>query len=267
MLIRRVVRSAAIATALVCAGVICHGDESRAALGARRLAGFPNTMFWAWHRAEDLRGLDPQKAGVAFLAATWFLGADGPRIERRMQPLIVDQGTSLMAVVRIEAVTKPLPAYDDRQIRSMAAALADVVARSRAGGLQIDYDATASEHAFYRQLLQETRVALGERPLSMTALLSWCVADEPLLAAPVDEVVLMSFQLGIPGAASLKARAAAGELRSRRCGNAIGVSTDEPTPELEGDRRLYIFSPAAWTPAAARRALREVIAILESDLG
>jgi hypothetical protein len=258
MLIRRVVRQAAIAMAIVCAGVICHGDESRATVGARRLTGFPNTMFWAWHRAEDLRGLDPQKAGVAFLAATWFLGSGGPRIERRTQPLLVDPGTPLMAVVRIEAVAKPLPAYDDRQIRSMA----EVVANSRAGGLQIDYDATASEHRFYRHLLQETRLAIGDRPLSMTALVSWCEAAEdlPLLAAPVDEVVPMSFQLGIPGSASLKARAAAGELRSRRCGNAIGVSTDEPTPELERDRRLYIFSPTAWTPAAARRALREVAA-------
>ena len=260
MVIRRVVRPAVIAIALVCSGVVCHGDESRTAVSVLKLGAFPNTMLWAWHRPEDLRGLDRQKVGVAFLAATWFLGPDGPRIEPRVQPLLVDPGTQLMAVVRIEAVTRPLPAYDGRQIRSMAASLADVVARSRAGGLQIDYDATSSEHAFYRQLLQETRVALGERPLSMTALVSWCTADDPLLAAPVDEVVPMSFQLGVQGAASLKARAAARELRSRRCASAIGVSTDEPTPELEGDRRLYIFSPTAWTPAAARRAIREVAA-------
>jgi hypothetical protein len=260
MVLRSVVRSAAIACALVCSGVICHGDESRTAVSARTLAGFPRTMLWAWHRPEDLRGLDRQEVGVAFLAATWFLGPDGPRIEPRAQPLLVDPGTPLMAVVRIEAATKPLPAYDGRQIRGMAASLAEVVARSGAGGLQIDYDATSSEHAFYRQLLQETRIALGDRPLSMTALLSWCTGDEPLLAAPVDEVVPMAFQLGVPGAASLKARAAADELRSRRCASAIGVSTGEPTPELEGDRRLYIFSPTAWTPAAARRALREVSA-------
>jgi hypothetical protein len=260
MIIRRVVRSAAIAIALVCSGVICHGDESRTAVSARRLTGFPNTMLWAWHRPEDLRGLDRQKVGVAFLAATWFLGPDGPRVEPRVQPLLVDPGTQLMAVVRLEVVTRPLPAYDGRQIRSMAALLVEVVTRSKAAGLQIDYDATSSEHGFYQQLLQGTRVALGERPLSMTALLSWCTGDEPLLGAPVDEVVPMAFQLGIQGAARLKARAAAGELRSRRCASAIGVSTDEPTPELEGDRRLYIFSPTAWTPATAQRALREVSA-------
>ena len=260
MIIRGIVRSTAIAIALVCSGVICHGDESRVAANERRMSGFPDAMLWAWHRPEDLRGLDRQKVGVAFLSATWFLGPDGPRIERRAQPLLVDPGTVLMAVVRIEATTKPLPAYDGNQIQSMAAALAEIAATSAASGLQIDFDATVSEHEFYRRLLQETRVALGDRPLSMTALLSWCTADEPLLSAPVDEIVPMSFQLGTSGASRLKARAAAGELRSRRCGSAIGVSTDEPTPEIEGARRLYIFSPTPWTPAAARRAVREVAA-------
>jgi hypothetical protein len=260
MVIRGLVRSAVTAIAMVCSGVICHGDESRIVSSARRMAAFPDTMLWAWHRPEDLRGLDRQQVGVAFLAATWFLGPDGPRIERRTPPLLVDPGTALMAVVRIEAETKPLPAYDERQVQNMAAALVEIVAGSGAGGLQIDFDATASEHGFYRRLLEETRIALGDRPLSMTALLSWCTADERLLSAPVDEVVPMSFQLGISGASRLKARAAAGELRSRRCDSAIGVSTDEPTPEIDGGRRLYIFSPTPWTPAAARRALREVAA-------
>ena len=260
MTIRGLGRSAAVAVALVCSGVICHGDQSLVAVSTRAMSVFPETMLWAWQRPEDLRGIDRQKVGVAFLAATWFLGRDGPRIERRTQPLLVDPGTSLMAVVRIEAATKPLPAYDGRQIQSMAVALGEVFASSGAGGLQIDFDATTSEHGFYRQLLHDTRVVLGERPLSMTALVSWCTSDDPLLSAPVDEIVPMSFQLGIAGASRLKARAAADELGSRRCRNAIGVSTDEPTPEIKRGRRLYIFSPTPWTPSAARRAIREVAA-------
>ncbi len=167
-------------------------------------------------------------------------------------------GTPLLAVVRLEAGVKPLPAYTARQIQSMAATMAGLVESSRAGGLQIDYDATASEREFYRLLLDETRVALGDRPLSMTALVSWCLEDAPLLSAQVDEVVPMLFQLGVPDADRLKARGAAGALRSKSCAAAVGVSTDEPTPSLGAGRRVYIFNPSGWTPAAAKRALSEI---------
>ena len=197
MVIRRVVRSAAVAVALVCSGVICHGDESRTAVSARKLAGFPNTMLWAWHRPEDLRGLDRQKVGVAFLAATWFLGPDGPRIEPRVQPLLVDPGTQLMAVVRIEVVVRPLPAYDDRQVRSMAASLAEVVERSRAAGLQIDYDATSSSTCPIDNCCRRrARSATGRCNDRLVVVVR---GDELLLGAPVDEVVPMSFQLGVQG--------------------------------------------------------------------
>ncbi|MGB0036522.1 MAG: hypothetical protein WBP79_13720, partial [Candidatus Acidiferrales bacterium] len=33
----------------------------------------PRVMLWAWERSEDLRGIDPREAGVAFLARTVFL--------------------------------------------------------------------------------------------------------------------------------------------------------------------------------------------------
>jgi hypothetical protein len=261
MPVRFAVRSIALVVAIVCTGVLARGDESKTTswrLGSSRLGTFPPVMFWAWHRPEDLRGLTPQRAGVAFLAATWTLEADGPRIERRRQPLLVDPGTPLLAVVRVETGPEPLHAYSARQIRSMAVSMAEIVDSSRAGGLQIDYDATASEREFYRQLLDETRVALGDRPLSMTALVSWCLEDAPLLSARVDEVVPMLFQLGVPDAERLKARGAARALRSKSCAAAVGVSTDEPTPALGDGRRVYIFNPSGWTPAAARRALNEI---------
>ncbi|HXT70353.1 MAG TPA: hypothetical protein VN700_11390 [Vicinamibacterales bacterium] len=256
---RLVVRATALALAVAAAGVLARGD-ARAAAGSRspRLSALPAVMLWAWHRPEDLRGLDPHRAGVAFLAATWTLETDGPQVERRRHPLLVDESTPLLAVVRIESPVLPPPSYDPAQIRGMAQSLAELVTQSSAAGLQIDFDAKESEHGFYRALLTETRAALGDRALSMTALVSWCLGDEPLLRAPVDEVVPMLFQLGVPNAAHLKERGAAGDLRSRACFDAAGVSLAEPTPGIARGRRLYIFNSKGWTPESAKRALAEV---------
>ena len=254
-----VVRATVVALAMASAAALTRGD-ARAVGRNPRLSALPPVMFWAWHRPEDLRGLDPRRAGVAYLAATWILTADGPQIERRRQPLRVDPGTPLLAVVRIESRATPLAplAFDATEIHDMARSLSEIVGQSSAMGLQIDFDAKASEHVFYRALLAETRAALGDRLLSMTALVSWCLGDEPLLTAPIDEAVPMLFQLGVPNASHLKEVGAAGNLRARACAHAVGVSLDERTPALEGGRRLYIFSPKSWTPESATRALAEV---------
>ena len=257
MRIRSVARPVVLAVAAACATMLSRGDIVRAATWNPRLASLPPVMFWAWHRPEDLRGLDPRRAGVAYLAATWTLGIDGPRIEPRLQPLLIDPGTPLVAVVRIESRATPPPGYDATQIRGMARTLADAVDQAGALGLQIDFDARESEHEFYRTLLTETRAVLGERPLSMTALVSWCLGNEALLRPPVDEVVPMLFRLGVANAAHLQSMGAAGALRSRACTEAVGVSLDEPTPGLDGRRRLYVFSPTSWTPELAKRVLTE----------
>jgi len=258
MRVHLLVRTIVLAVIVAAAGVPARGDAARTAAPNPRLMHLPPVMLWAWHRPEDLRGLDPRRAGVAYLAATWTMGSDGPRIEPRRQPLLVDPGTPVLAVVRIETGAASLPPYDSQQVHAMAQALADLVSRSGASGLQIDFDAKDSEHEFYRQLLTETRAALGVRPLSITALVSWCLGDAAVLGAPVDEVVPMLFQLGVPNAAHLKARGAADDLRASACSDAVGVSLDEPTPAIEKGRRLYIFSPTGWTPESAARALAEV---------
>ena len=73
----------------------------------------PHVMFWAWERPEDLRFLGPHKQGVAFLARTIELRSISPgsggvndtgiELLPRLQPLVVDAETPLMAVVRIES--------------------------------------------------------------------------------------------------------------------------------------------------------------------
>ena len=47
----------------------------------------PNKILWAWERAEDLRFLDANKFGVAFLAQTITLKNDGVTLNPRRQSL------------------------------------------------------------------------------------------------------------------------------------------------------------------------------------
>src|SRR5450756_169901 len=73
------------------------------------LAGFPRVVLWAWERPDDLRFIDPERTGVAFLARTieW---RDGRVTARpRMQTLRFPPSTALMAVVRMESFSPPLP--------------------------------------------------------------------------------------------------------------------------------------------------------------
>jgi hypothetical protein len=62
----------------------------------------PSLVLWAWERPEDLRFLDPTRAGVAFLAGTVRLGPKGMSYRPRLQLLQVARETRLVAVVRIE---------------------------------------------------------------------------------------------------------------------------------------------------------------------
>jgi hypothetical protein len=49
-----------------------------------------------------------------------------------------------------------------------------------------------------------------------------------------------------------------GDFRAPACRQSLGVSTDEPLPNLPAGRRLYIFSPRAWTSGTAQLATQMV---------
>lgn len=69
----------------------------------RSRSDLPNLMFWAWERSEDLRFIDPNKVGVAYLVATLQLTSTGVEAIPRRQPLKVPEGTRLMGVIRVQA--------------------------------------------------------------------------------------------------------------------------------------------------------------------
>jgi hypothetical protein len=240
-----------ILSALLGAAMLASPADSLA--GRASMAVFPDLMLWAWERPEDLRALDAE-VGVAFLAQTLIVDGTRVIVRPRLQPLRVNRATRLMAVTRIEHPPQA-ESPDLSTVPELVAHLARSRTLPRVLGVQIDYDAAASERAFYRTLIQEARKALGRStPLSITALASWCMGDDWLENLPIDEAVPMLFRMG-PANEPFFALAAGG-VGHGACERAVGVSLDEPLPLEAHGRRSYVFSPRTWSDEAIAAAHR-----------
>jgi Protein of unknown function (DUF3142) len=262
-----------------------------------RMDSLPNLFFWAWERPEDLRFLAHKNAGVAFLAKTIYIFApqEDPRrdaggsirIRPRLQTLRVAPGTPLIAVVRIETRGGRQPAayfladtrfsrhaaYTALQQQRVAAEIVDVASLPNVRAVQVDFDATVSERAFYSALLSDVRAKLPSSiPLSITALASWCIGDpwlEQLPPGTIDEAVPMLFRMGPDTANVAKFLRSGNKFAVPACQSSLGLSTDEPLSRalLVADfvpgtgatrsKRIYIFAPRAWTQSAADAVLQE----------
>ena len=212
----------------------------------------PPVMLWAWERQEDLRFLDPQKTGVAFLAKTITLRGDKVVVRPRLQPLKLPDGTKTIAVVRIETDRTDLPSLSPTQLSQIVREIRD---SSVSSVVQIDFDATISERNFYRSLLETLRRDLpASTGLSITALASWCAGEDWLSDLPIDEAVPMLFRLGVEQRQFHRRLETGRAFESRMCRNSAGVSTDElvNTPPVN---RLYIFSPKPWSKSSFAAAL------------
>jgi Protein of unknown function (DUF3142) len=219
------------------------------------LDSLPDTILWAWERPERLDFIDTERIGVAYLAKTVSLRDDLINIRPRVQPLILTDGTKVIAVVRIETARDGKTSLSERQIAATAIEIAEVGKVAGVIGVQIDFDAKLSERHFYRQLLFKLREQLpSATALSMTALASWCAGDNWLSGLPVDEVVPMFFRLGIDRAQFASRLQSNKESFRDPCDESAGVSTDEVIAAPQR-KRLYIFSPKPWTPNAVNDAL------------
>jgi len=211
------------------------------------LPGFPHVFLWAWERPENLEFLDPHAAGVAFLARTVCLRGGSVSVRPRLQPLRYPPGAVLMAVVRVEPQDSNLP-----EPEQAAAAIAGAAAIPGVRALQVDFDATLSQRAYYREILGDLRRRVPPSiPISMTALTSWCESDGWIAGLPVVEAVPMLFRMG-PGERPART------FRPALCQSSAGVSVDEPLREPPSAARLYVFNPRPWTESSYRAALREV---------
>ena len=158
-----------------------HGDSTtpRHLRLIKSLPG-PPLILWAWEEPEDLRTLDPARAGVAFLAERIFLGAS-PQFIPRHQPIAVPDHIDATAVVRIETH----PGFrDSESLRALTTReLLRVAALPRTRAFQIDFDATQSQQPFYADILRRIRTALPPNQiLTITALASWCATPNSWLA-------------------------------------------------------------------------------------
>jgi hypothetical protein len=162
-----------------------------------------------------------------------------------------------MAVVRIEASPSFSAAAASPQFIADTAQAIVAAARSpTVRGLQIDFDATASQRSFYTKLLIQVRAELPPSiPLSITALVSWCSQPTWLDSLPmhtVDEAVPMFFRMGGPASA----RATAPKLWSVTvplCATSVGLATDESWPAISSAQRVYLFRPGPWSAADIAR--------------
>lgn len=223
---------------------------------AAAASALPMAMVWAWERPEDLRSINPRKIGVAFLARTVTLDANRVIVRPRLQPLTVPPGTRLVAVVRIET-GRGQTGWTDAQRATVARAVAGAW-RPGVDGLQIDFDARASERAIYRLLLDDVRAAVPATvPLSITALASWCMDDHWMDGLPVTEAVPMLFRMGPDDDAVTRRLEGGADFSKAICRHSVGRSTDERSPSLRPARRTYVFHPKSWSADALRTVAEE----------
>jgi len=207
----------------------------------------PQLVLWAWERPESLRFVDSGQVGVAFLAESIYLNRE-PVVRPRFQLLQVGTSTPLIAVVRLEVTADTPRQFEDAYTDKVAQWIAGTATLPQVQAVQIDFDATKSQRNFYRALLSDVRALIPPAmPISITALGSWCLGDDWLNGLPIDEAVPMLFRMGVDRANILRALRDGDDFREPLCRTSVGVSTDEPWPEIGRGRRVYVFNPHAWT--------------------
>jgi hypothetical protein len=256
---KRIVFAAVVALALLSAIAIGVGRTRLRALkteSAMRQAQIPRTVLWAWERPTDLRFIDPNRVGVAFLARTIRLRGDEVIIKPRLQPLNLPEQAKVIAVVRVESDSAIEPLLTSHQTSLLVDGIQAVASLPNVLAVQIDFDAARSEREFYRNVVIEVRRRLPPSVgFSITALASWCADDDWISDLPLDEAVPMLFRMG-PDRQVIKNRLSAQEeFSAAPCRSSYGVSTDEPLEGLRPEKRVYVFNPEAWTEQSVRAVL------------
>lgn len=210
----------------------------------------PNKILWAWERPEDLRFLDANEFGVAFLAQTLLLKNGEVILRPRHQSLQIAPNTYLIAVTRIETDKQSSNRSDlsDERNKKVVSLIKKTLELPNVKAVQIDFDATISERDFYRNVVSELKKQLPENtPLTMTALASWCVGDAWFSDFPIDEAVPMAFEMGADDKRIRKFLFSGNDWREPLCRGSYGIAVDDPLKaNFKLNRRFFYFKSKAW---------------------
>ncbi len=234
--------------ALAMLGILCLIVRSDAVPTLRaslspRMRMLPRTTLWVWERAEDVRAIDARTTAIASLEQTILLTPEVLGQPRR-QPLTYPSGAARIAVVRIEA--PPHASLTAVQQERTVALLLNAARQPGIAALQVDFDATRSQRAFYSSLLTELRRQMpADLPLSITALASWCSYDDWIAGLPIDEAVPMFFRME-PDRRDAPADAPWFRIREPLCMGSAGISTHERRPDALAGKRIYVFADRGW---------------------
>lgn len=211
----------------------------------------PQKLLWAWEREEDLNFIDPSEFGVAFLAQTVFLENDRVIPRQRRQPLEVPPGTYLIAVTRIETNKETVrrPKLDVAAVSQTAFLIKRTLDLPNVRGVQIDFDAGASERGFYRKLAAEVRRQIPQGVgFTITSLASWCTGDAWFGDFPVDEAVPMVFQMGADSENIKTFLRNGNDWNEPLCRASYGISLEEGRFDgMKEGRRLFYFKNSQWS--------------------
>lgn len=216
----------------------------------KKVSKSPAIMLWAWERNEDLRFLNSDEIGVAYLAQTLNITDKKVVLIPRRQPLKINPDTFLIAVTRIETNRPPMK-FSDSQLEETAELIINSSLRKNVSGIQIDFDAKVSEREFYKQLLQSIRGKLPpNKMLSITALASFCIGDRWMKDLPIDEAVPMIFDMGIDRRQIDSYLNSGRDFTEPLCRTSYGFAIYEPKNiTLEQNRTRYYFNSKPWKPS------------------
>src|SRR5580658_9252828 len=99
----------------------------------------PNTVLWAWQRAEDLSSINPDEYGIAYMACRIVLTGNTVVVSPRVQPLKVPEHAIMIPVVRIDTDQKSPPVLSDNQILEVSRVIGKVSAYPHTCAVQIDF--------------------------------------------------------------------------------------------------------------------------------
>src|ERR1700736_634807 len=167
-------KSRDLAAAALAAILLALGGDRMTSGRAGTSLDLPPLVLWAWDRDDDLRFLDVSDTGVAYLAATLTLRGEGVVLTPRRNPLALPEGAIRIAVVHVESDRDQPPAQSGEQLRGFVEALAAVSDEGPHRVLQVDYEAVASQRAFFIAAMAALRRRLPGAAISVTALASWC---------------------------------------------------------------------------------------------